>query len=343
MTDLIDLLVNPEVCAGLNSVEWNTILPMAQRTQVIGQWGRQALRCGLDADLPSAVQHRVDLAILTSQRRADAVQWELQGIRRAVPKEIPLVVLKGAAHVLANDDCGQGRIFSDIDIMVPRDHLDAAESALVACGWQPGATSAYDARYYREWMHELPPMMHVRRRTVLDLHHSILPVISPYRLDPQLLFEVAKPVWDGVFVLDALDRIVHCAVHLVVEGDVEKILRGAYDLHMLLKQHVEGTGGQTRLLSRAVDLGVMPLVKHALSAAEILFNAQSQASAIGTTALARHLVVAARANADASIHMPLLTRLVIVIAAHRAKMPLSVLLPHLLRKSIVGKNAGKAA
>ena len=41
-----------------------------------------------------------------------------------------------------------------------------------------GATthhSAYDQRYYREWMHELPPLLHVRRQTALDVHHAIAP------------------------------------------------------------------------------------------------------------------------------------------------------------------------
>jgi len=48
-------------------------------------------------------------------------------------------------------------------------------------GWVSGHRSAYDQRYYRKWMHEIPPMTHIRRQTVLDLHHNILPETARLR------------------------------------------------------------------------------------------------------------------------------------------------------------------
>ena len=53
----------------------------------------------------------------------------------------------------------------------------AAEAALMLDGWASGHRSAYDQRYYRTWMHELPPMQHIQRGTVLDVHHAIAPLM----------------------------------------------------------------------------------------------------------------------------------------------------------------------
>jgi hypothetical protein len=53
---------------------------------------------------------------------------------------------------------------------------------------------AYDQRYYREWMHELPPMQHLRRGNVIDVHHAILPETAAARPDPAKLRAAAVPI-----------------------------------------------------------------------------------------------------------------------------------------------------
>lgn len=340
MTSLLDLLRDPGLGESLDNAGWNQVLEHAQKTQVLGQWSAQATRFVADGCMPAAVRHRIALATLTARRRVEAASWEIHGIRRALSADIPLVVLKGMAHALAGDECGKGRTFSDIDIMVPRTRIEAAESALIADGWQPASTTAYDARYYREWMHELPPMTHVRRRTALDLHHSILPVISPHRLDAVRLFESAQPVGDGIYVLSATDRIVHCAVHMVVEGDETKVLRAAYDLHLLIAQHGVAIGGRDQVVRRARTLGVEALVEIALATTELLFSAKPALQGHRSTRVVRHLLAAANANAGVIPSVPLLSRFWIAIASHRAKMPMHVLLPHLLRKSVTGAQSG---
>jgi len=37
---------------------------------------------------------------------------------------------------------------------VSKTQIGAAEAALMLDGWVSGQRSAYDQRYYREWMHE---------------------------------------------------------------------------------------------------------------------------------------------------------------------------------------------
>jgi hypothetical protein len=92
-------------------------------------------------------------------------------------------VLKGAAYVAAGLPAAAGRLFNDIDLLVPREQLPQAESALMLAGWHASGLSEYDKRYYRRWMHEIPPLQHVQRDTVIDLHHAILPETARYHPD----------------------------------------------------------------------------------------------------------------------------------------------------------------
>ena len=42
-----------------------------------------------------------------------------------------MVVLKGCAYSMAGDANADGRIFSDVDLLVPRAHIDATERQLI--------------------------------------------------------------------------------------------------------------------------------------------------------------------------------------------------------------------
>ena len=85
-------------------------------------------------------------------------------------------------------------MYSDIDILVPKALLLRAESALMLHGWTGHEHDAYDQRYYRQWMHELPPMQHIRRQSVIDVHHAILPETARVRPDPARLIAAAVDV-----------------------------------------------------------------------------------------------------------------------------------------------------
>ena len=77
----------------------------------------------------------------------------------------------------------------DIDIMVPEALLGDVEVALLAHGWAHIKFSDYDQRYYRKWSHELPPLVRQQRKTVVDVHHTILPRTSRLRPDVAKLWQ----------------------------------------------------------------------------------------------------------------------------------------------------------
>jgi hypothetical protein len=164
--------------------------------------------------------------------------------------------MKGAAYVVAGLPPAEGRLFSDLDILVPRHRLAEVEALLMSRGWASTHLSAYDQRYYRAWMHELPPMVHIHRQTVLDVHHNILPETARRKPDAALLLAASVVVegHEGVRVLAPTDLVLHSMSHLFHNDDLSRALRDLSDLDLLLRSRVDDAAFWPALLHRAEQL-----------------------------------------------------------------------------------------
>lgn len=147
---------------------------------------------------------------------------------------IRATLLKGAAYIMANKANAEGRLISDIDIIVPRENLPDIEKLLQNNGWQPVVLEDYDEKYYREWSHELPPYINMESGITLDIHHTLIPESSGRIIDVNLLFESSKEIERNLYVPDDCHLVLHSAIHLLLNDDIEKGLRDCFDLHSLL-------------------------------------------------------------------------------------------------------------
>lgn len=327
---LLALLRTPASAAAVPAAEWNPLIETARRNQLLGQLAAALDRAGVLAGLLPAVQRQLALERLTSAHRSASALWEARSLRRAIAPEVPVVVLKGCAYSMAGDANADGRIFSDVDLLVPRAHIDATERQLIVAGWKPSHQSAYDQYYYRQWMHEIPPMSHVRRSSTLDLHHTIVPVVSRFRVPDDRLLAGLQEIEPGLFVLGAFDRVAHCAVHLLQEGESRKLLRDLYDLHLLATQHACTSAQREALMARAAQLNLAPIVRAALDAAQALFGPRP--ASLGWRS--RALVLAARGTLEPSWRARVAGTLLLA-HSHWMKMPLRLLVPHLAYKALL--------
>jgi len=105
--------------------------------------------------------------------------------------------------------------------------LPEVEAALMLQGWATTHHNSYDQRYYRRWMHELPPLRHVTRATVLDVHHAILPETARLKPDSAKLLAASVPAQsDARFrVLAPADMVLHSATHLLHDEELRHGLR----------------------------------------------------------------------------------------------------------------------
>jgi hypothetical protein len=276
------------------------------------------------------------------------VRWEVDRLRVALADQPgPVVLLKGAAYVAAALPPAQGRMFNDIDIMVAREALQGVELALLGAGWVHEAIDPYDERYYRRWMHELPPLKHVWRHTWLDVHHTITPPTSRFRVDGAQLLARARPLVAGshLAVLAPEDMVLHSAVHLMQEGDFSAGLRDLLDLDDLLHHFGADPGFWPELLRRARELRLGVPLFHVLVQRERLFGAappealRSEVDRLASSWLSRRLMPALLEPALRPAHPSCDTagngaaRTALYVRSHWLRMPWYQIVPHLLRKA----------
>jgi hypothetical protein len=198
-------------------------------------------------------------AIFESARRDAAYArtqalWEAEMARRALaPLDVPVILLKGTAFHAANLDACAGRSVGDLDILVPRERIEAVETALLGAGWERlKEAEGYDDIYYRQWMHELPPLIHRTRDRMIDVHHTILPLTARPTPDAAALIADSVELDNGLRILAPADIIVHAAAHLLADGDLAGGLRNLWDIDRLLRQFAAGDADfWTKLDARA--------------------------------------------------------------------------------------------
>ncbi|MBK6471499.1 MAG: nucleotidyltransferase family protein [Betaproteobacteria bacterium] len=131
-------------------------------------------------------------------------------------------------------------------------------------------------------MHEIPPLQHKNRGTVLDVHHTILPPTSGIQPDPAGLFARGRgPLapWAFFGVLGPADRVIHSACHLFF-GEFHKGLRDLHDLHALLTPMAADAGHWQALVSRSIELGLALPVLDALEQCQRLYETAVPPSAV---------------------------------------------------------------
>ena len=332
----------------LSGADWERLLSSARRARLIARLAEHFRAQGwLDA-VPEGPAVALRNALKEARRQHDETLWEVARLRDALQRiSGPIVLLKGAAYVLADLPPQRGRLFGDIDLMVDRAELRNAEGALFAAGWIATRLDPYDERYYRDWMHELPPMEHVERRTHIDVHHTITPPTSRYAVDSALLLRDRVPVpgQPRLGVLAPADMVLHSGAHLLQEGEFTAGLRDLLDFRDLLAHFGRDAAFWPALAARARQLGLSVPLHYMCRLADDLLAAplppsfraalQEQAPMWPWRRLTHRLlatVIAGGGPAGPS-RGESLARWLLYVRSHWIRMPWYRILPHLARKA----------
>lgn len=345
---LSQLLVRSGTAPELSLEEWEIILGQARQSRLLGRLAQHFQSQGWLATVAQQPRHYLEGALRLIERQHHEVRWEVQCIRRALKGvPTPIVMLKGAAYFVAGLPPRDGRLFSDIDIMVRRDSLSEVEGALLRSGWVSEERDVYNQRYYRQWMHEIPPLRHVQRNTVIDVHHTITPPTSRYKVDGALLLEHIKAIDAGgdLFVLEPPDMVLHSAVHLFQEGEFGHGLRDLLDLKDLMEHFSTLPDFWPQLFERATQLDLEIPLFHALFHIQRLFNFTLPLQFEGSIARIAPIAPARVAMAwllklalqpdhpTCDTRWTGLARWLLYVRSHFLRMPLYLVVPHLARKA----------
>lgn len=346
---LVRLLMAPAASPSLTLADWDVLLQQARSNRLLVRVAVCVEDRHLWDQVPIAVHPHLHANLQLSLKQRRDVLWELQQIHCALAAlDCPLVLLKGAAYVAADLPAGRGRVFSDIDLMVPESHLAAAEQMLLSAHWIHTTTDPYDQRYYRRWTHQLPPLRHAFRGSVLDLHHTIVPKTARIALSAERLFTEARalPSSNSYLVLAPEDMVLHSAVHLFNDGEFSHSLRDLLDLHDLIAFFSREAGFWRRLLTRAETLDLRRPLSYACRFLSRVLGApfpDAPWQELAAWLPAQPVRIAMDSLFDEALspdhirHRGILATCadwVLDARGHYLRMPLHLLLPHLIRKAV---------
>ncbi len=347
---IVGVLRNPASIASFNLLQWDLLIRQARHSNLLA-------RLAVLFDVPELRQHiprqpleHLEWAAIGAHRHLQAVHAEVAHIRKALTG-MPVILLKGAAYTMAALPQAAGRLFSDIDILVPKASIDQVEHQLMVHGWMATHHDAYDQRYYREWMHEIPPLQHVRRQSVIDVHHAILPLTMRVRPDSSKLLGAAVAVagQTGLMVLSPVDMLLHSAAHLFYEGELPHGLRDLLDLDAMLRHFGKAPAFWENLVDRAEELELGRCLFYALRYSHMLLD----------TPIPKPVLVKATTGRPMSMALPIMdamyrrallpdhdsccdrytgiARKALYIRANWLRMPPVLLARHLFHKAFVSK------
>ncbi len=352
MTDsmLIKALRDPTCLAGAGARDWERLIFEAGACELTPRVAAQIEAAGLAEAVPERARYHLDLAQLLADRQHQAVTTELAALTQALAEhDLPFLLLKGGGYIVGGFAASQGRTLSDIDILVRKEDIPAVEERLEAAGWIYAKRDPYDQEYYRRWMHELPPMMHIDRHSALDVHHTVTPPTSAMAVEGARIFE--RAVFGGqtghplIGLPMPADLVLHSAVHLFNDSEFDAGLRDLSDLDLLFRSFGQEADFWPDLLARAEALGLGSSLTYAVSLCRAYFETPIPEDALaGVMAQAPSRLVRGVLSAlfTAALNPPEpagepWTRepalFALYVRGHALRMPPSLLLPHLLKQA----------
>ena len=345
---VIEGMLYPEKTLQWPAHRWEDFLQLTRSLNLLAKFAFRAEAAGIVDNLPQKVQDKLIAARNLAAHHRRTVSWEVQCLCNILSyRKIDFILLKGGAYIMADLPAGRGRKVSDVDILVPRELLDKTETILLHAGWGHVKLDPYDQRYYRRYMHEIPPLKHKDRKTFLDVHHTILPETGRLHPNPDLLWEEAQTVQDEYWrVLSPEDMVLHSAAHLFQDGDLEGGLRDLFDLDDLMRYYsMRDDDFWASLVRRAALLNLeRPLFYAMTFCKEILETpipdhavdrAQCGAPGWGTNLLMKYLAKKTLIPkiTDGRVRSRSWQKTALYTRAHWLRMPPALLIKHLTYKA----------
>ncbi len=254
------------------------------------------------------------------------VEVALQG------SDITPIILKGGAYVNLELRASMGRRVSDLDILVPYNRIKTTAKYLEKAGWETDASvnNNYDKAFYRKWSHELPPMRHKSRGTILDIHHRLESHAAKISLNHEKMMADASMLDGGRSkTFTAIDLFIHSASHAFSDGEFATPARSLIELYYLYQNL--NPEQRRALISRAIDVGGLYPVQISLWALARYFGLECLKSDQKVGLLVGFAI---RVVVDDS-RLKNLGLFMLYVRGHYMRMPLKYLIPHFVRKLFI--------
>jgi len=345
--ELANFISNPKSLNDITLSQWQALILVFRESKLLASLYHSLVRNDLFDVQPHYVQRHLKAASVHANRQRRQVIYECQLLNQfLLAVDVKPIYLKGANYILRKSHNSYGRIVSDIDLLVSEKDIKKVEDRLKSGLWESEELSDYDEQYYRKWAHEIPPLVHFLRNTVLDVHHNLYLPISGRSLDIDLFVEHSELVGEQCRVLCPADTVLHSIIHLYMNEDFTNSFRDLYDLYSLMTEFGSEEFWQ-RLDFMANKTGYQKELYYCLKTLIQLFdfttpdifeNLDVKYKRISSDFFIQFIVL----NAITPKHNLLdttktkLARYVVFLRGHWLKMPTHILIYHLFIKSYTG-------
>lgn len=218
--------------------QWASIVLILRNQQLLACYSLRLRNTNVFDVLPSQIQrHFLNAEVLANNHKSQ-VEFEAQELNdMLINTQQYLIFLKGAGYTLSDSAVGNGRVYNDVDLLVDKASIDKVEKKLALIGWISEEITEHDDKYYRKWAHEIPPMRHGKRGTIVDIHHNIVPIISGRHIDAEIFAKQIVINKNGLQILSFPAMTLHSLIHLFFNEDVNKGYRDLLDIHTLINKH----------------------------------------------------------------------------------------------------------
>jgi Uncharacterised nucleotidyltransferase len=343
---LASALLKPESLMTLSLTEWDRLIRYARLSGLLARLQVLLDERNLIDRVPSPVIPHLTAARTVADHERRSLSWEVNRIERALAGvNGSCILLKGAAYSRLDLGLARGRISSDVDILVPKTSINKVEKALLDHGWVHIKLDDYDQYFYRRWSHELPPLQHRDRGTVVDVHHTILPPTGRLHPDSEKLIAAAILLEGTRFrVLAPTDMVLHSAAHTFHDGDLTRGFRDLLDIDDLLRHFGQKETFWAELAARAEELDLCRPLYYALRYSHFYLQTPIPQDILGRSKRWQPAWPAS-VMMDVAVGKLILSgpwrkglafklsQQLLYIRSHWLRMPPHLLIPHLIRKA----------
>ncbi|MBL4632095.1 MAG: nucleotidyltransferase family protein [Paraglaciecola sp.] len=233
--DVCQALTDPVSTLVLTAKQWQQLVLILRHQQLLACYSLAFKHAGIFDKIPAQTQRHFLNADVLAENHKRQVLFEASELQRELAdKQQYLIFLKGAGYTLSGAPVGNARIYNDIDILADKASIDGIEKRLCLTGWLSEELTEHDEKYYRKWAHEIPPLRHGKRGTIVDVHHNIVPIISGRHLDAAKFASNSVTTEKGMQILSFSAMTLHSLIHLFFNEEVKKGYRDIIDIHTLM-------------------------------------------------------------------------------------------------------------
>ena len=126
---LIKAFRRPASLGTWNEEAWQALLDVARYNTLLPKLWASIDRVGILSETPEKAAILLQEAVQPVLHKQTLIRFEIDRVRRALAHlEVAIVLLKGAAYLVAELPTAKGRSMVDLDILVPREKISTIET-----------------------------------------------------------------------------------------------------------------------------------------------------------------------------------------------------------------------